>query len=93
MYLQFLRRRSVQKLQSSSQDGLKTLYSGEMLRESAVKLAKEISCQMKGMTKRKLLCPEMTRRAYGIYCLKNTEKMQDCQCQELEANVARSSAL
>ena len=40
-----------------------------------------------------LLCPEMTRRAYGIYCLKNTEKMQDCQCQELEAPVARSSAL
>ena len=64
MYLQFLRRRSVQKLQSSRQDGLKTLYSGEMLRESAVKLAKEMSCQMQGMTKRKLLCPEMTRRAY-----------------------------
>ena len=64
-----------------------------MLRESAIKLAKEMSWQMQGMTKRKLICPEMTRRAYGIYCLKNTKKMQDCQCQELEAPVARCSAL
>ena len=25
----------------------------------------------------------------GVYCKKNTEKMQDCQCKELEALVAR----
>ena len=89
MSLQFRRRPSIQKLQSSSQDGLNTLYSRGMLRESGVKLAKEICCQMQGMSKRKLLCPEMKRRTNGVYCKKNTETMQDCQCKELEAPVAR----
>ena len=33
---------------------------GEMLRESGVKLAKEMGCRMRGMVKRKLLCSAMS---------------------------------
>ena len=36
---------------------------GEIIQESGVKLAKEISCQMQGMAKRNLLRNE----AYGVY--------------------------
>ena len=52
---------------------------GEMIRESGVKLAKEISCQMRGMTKRKLLCSVMKHT--GFIVKKFSEKIQDCQCK------------
>ena len=39
---------------------------GEMLRESGVKLAEEMGCRMRGMVKRKLLCPVMSHTGFMV---------------------------
>ena len=39
---------------------------GEMLRESGVKLTKEMGCRMRGMVKRKLLCSAMSHTGFMV---------------------------
>ncbi len=81
--LQFRRRRSVYKLQSSSQDGL---FWGICFGSLASNLPRKSVVRCNEWQSANCFAPNWT---YGVYCKKNTEKMQDCQCKELEALVAR----
>ena len=45
---------------------------GEMIQESGVKHAKEISCQMQGMAKRNLICSVMKHRPTGFVVKQNS---------------------
>ena len=62
---------------------------GEMLRESGVKLVKEMGCRMRGMVKRKLLCSEMSHTGFMVEVTQCENARLPVQINVEEALLAR----
>ena len=62
---------------------------GEMLRESGVKLAKEMGCRKRGMVKRKLLCSAMSHTGFMVEVTQCENSRLPVQINVEEALLAR----